>query len=118
MTVQATNAMFEALLSFDQPMPVIDIETQEATLTTQDLRYFTVFLNGDSQIAEAETLFSLLSELSSTERAHLNKVSLCLVGTTESDARQIAPWLWAPDSPLYDGKLWLQQHKANGVVAV
>lgn len=110
MTVQATNAMFEALLSFDKPMPAIDVESQEATLTTQDLRVFTVFLNGDGEITEAETLFSLLSELSTAERAHLAKVSLCLMGTSESDARQLAPWLWCKDSPLANGKLWLRQH--------
>lgn len=109
MAVQFTTVSFEALVTFTKAIPVIDLETEEATLTTQDMRYVSVILDSKGQATEADVLFAVLSELSATERALLAKVSLCLMCCTESEAKTIAPWLWHKDSPLYDGKLWLRQ---------
>jgi hypothetical protein len=63
------------------------------------------------EASEAGVLFAVLAPLTDGERDSLAKVSLCFLNVADLDAASAAlPWLFCKASPLFGGKLWLQQH--------
>ena len=60
------------------------------------------------QVTEAEVMLDILGCLSVEERGQLCKVSICVQG---DEPLKFAPWLTCKNSPLYNGKLWLKQHR-------
>ena len=107
-TTTPTSVAVEAIFTFDAAIAARDCETGEPVLEHQALSRFSVPVE-QGELSEAVVLFSLLSELSAAERQKLIKVSICLA-LGEEEATAVAPWLTTPDSPLFNGKLWLKQH--------
>jgi hypothetical protein len=100
--------LVEAIYTFERDQPQIDIETNKAMLGNQSLsRFFVPVVDGE--VSEAAVLFALLSDIDVHARQALCKVSLCFFGEMAMLDRAM-PWLEEPDSPLYQGKLWLRQH--------
>ena len=107
-------AQFQVIATFSEDVAYINEETERPDLSCQDFALISVPLNEEGLASEAEVMFKLLSELSAHQRSVLAKVSLCLIGQTSQEAAEkIAPWLWCSDSPLNEGKLWLQQWKVG-----
>jgi hypothetical protein len=85
-----------------------------ATFEHAPQMFFTVEVTGHpTEISEASVLYAIFMEITENLLPQLCKLSLCLMDvTSETEARQIAPWLFCKDSPLHNGKFWLKQHKA------
>lgn len=65
----------------------------------------------DAGVSEAALLRAALDWLPAELDSDLAKVSFCLFGIeSEEHARNVAPWIFCSDSPLFNGKLWLKQH--------
>ena len=92
-----TDYRIEVIFSFDdlpQEFYNLDYNSQEQYVP--------------GQITEAELMVDILGCLSAEERGQLCKVSICVQG---DEPLKFAPWLLCKDSPLYNGKLWLKQHR-------
>lgn len=83
-----------------------------ATFDHAPQMFFRIEVTGTpTEISEASVLYAIFMEITENLLPQLRKLSLCLLDmTSEEEARQIAPWLFCKDSPLYNGKLWLKQH--------
>jgi len=100
---------FEVIYSFQERVPTQDCDSGEALLANQTFALIELDPDKDGRISEASVLFALLSQLNTRERQLLCKVSIA-VRLPEKEALQQVGWLWHEDSPLFEGKLWLNQH--------
>lgn len=116
MLLRPSCALFEAIYSYENAVSDIDCESGEAVLAGQTFALVQVPFEG-TEVPEAEVLLQLLAVLSSAQRAQLAKVSICLRETADIKATTATPWLWNQNSPLYEGKIWLMQHKRSPVRA-
>lgn len=72
---------FEAILTFDHR------EQEIGRFNTSDLSLF----HNEDQPSEAEVLFALLQDMTTQDRAHLRKISLCQYEVP--DPSQAAAWI-------------------------
>ena len=61
-----------------------------------------------SQLTEARVMRDLLNKFDDDLIDRLYKVSMCIYDAKD---KGVADWLECKNSPLYDGKLWLHQHR-------